>query len=190
MHACCITCLDQSCTLWRMIVAQSNHVHLVDFVIKFESHIWTSHILPALKRWTRARSRALCSMDRPLSCPGGINPDAASVAQSLDPCYRVSLYLEGCKGHAHKGHREKVLKVMNFRDFQGVFSVFSGIFRVFFSMPFPGLPFGPFQYTPLCFIFLESQGIGPTPLNSVSQPYEAESKEVLHSSCPLEGIAL
>ena len=29
--------------------------------------------------------------------------------------------LEGCKGHTHKGHREKVLKVMNFKVFSGCF---------------------------------------------------------------------
>ena len=29
--------------------------------------------------------------------------------------------LERCKGHTHKGHREKVLKVMNFRVFSGCF---------------------------------------------------------------------
>ena len=63
-------------------------------------------------------------------------------------------FLERCKGHTHKGHREKVLNVMNFRIFQGVFGVFSGsfrfrifqgVFRVFFPMPFPGMLFGPFQ---------------------------------------------
>ena len=36
--------------------------------------------------------------------------------------------MEGCKGHTHKGHREKVLKVMNSRDFPGCFQ---GDFRVF-----------------------------------------------------------
>ena len=60
--------------------------------------------------------------------------------------------LERCKGHTHKGHREKALNVMNFQIFQGIFRVlsgsfriFQGIFRVFFPMPFPGMPFGPFQ---------------------------------------------
>ena len=38
--------------------------------------------------------------------------------------------LKRCKGHAHNGHREKVLKVMNFRVFPGVFRVFSpGVLR-------------------------------------------------------------
>ena len=40
-------------------------------------------------------------------------------------------HLERCKGHTHKGHREKVLNVMNFWIFQGVFGVFSGVFRYF-----------------------------------------------------------
>ena len=69
----------------------------------------------------------------------------------------MTLRQNRCKGHTHKGHREKVLNVMNFRIFQGVFRVFSGCFQgvfrvfqcvfqgVFFPMPFPGLPFGPFQ---------------------------------------------
>ena len=60
---------------------------------------------------------------------------------------------KGAKGIAHKGHREKVLKVMSCRAFsgcfQGIFVDFEGIFsvwfRVFFPMPFPGMPFGPFQ---------------------------------------------
>ena len=65
--------------------------------------------------------------------------------------------LERCKGHTHKGHREKALNVMNFRIFQGVFRVFSGyfqdfsgcfqgVFRVFFPMPFPGMPLDPFKH--------------------------------------------
>ena len=37
--------------------------------------------------------------------------------------------------------------------FQGIFGYlsgsFSGFFRVFFPMPFPGMPFGPFQYIEL-----------------------------------------
>ena len=33
------------------------------------------------------------------------------------------------KGHTHKGHREKVLNVMNFRILRGVFRVFSGSFQ-------------------------------------------------------------
>ena len=55
---------------------------------------------------------------------------------------------------------EKVLKVMTFRMFsghfqgffqgfsgyfQGIFRCFQRVFRVFFLMPFPGMPFGPFQ---------------------------------------------
>ena len=40
--------------------------------------------------------------------------------------------LEGCKGHTHKGHREKKLNVMTFSDFSGCFQgVFGGVFRVF-----------------------------------------------------------
>ena len=65
----------------------------------------------------------------------------------------VLQFWKGAKGIPHKGYREKVLKVMNFRDsqgvFQGIFREFSGdfqaIFRVFFHMSFPGMPFGPFQ---------------------------------------------
>ena len=78
------------------------------------------------------------------------------------------------KGHTHKGHREKVPKVMNlmvfsgcFRGIFGKFEGISGVFRVFFPVPFPGMrvfqgvlrvfsvcvfpmpflrmPFGPFQ---------------------------------------------
>ena len=37
-------------------------------------------------------------------------------------------YLEGCKGHTHKGHRENVPKVMTCRVFSGCFL---GIVRVF-----------------------------------------------------------
>ena len=51
--------------------------------------------------------------------------------------------------HTHKGHREKILKVTNLRVFsgclQGIFREFQGVFRVFIPMPFPGMPFGPFQ---------------------------------------------
>ena len=75
--------------------------------------------------------------------------------------------LERCKGHTHKGHREKVLNVMNFWIFQGVFGVFSGcfevfsgsfsifqgVFRVFFPMPFSGMPFGPFQQELASWVF-------------------------------------
>ena len=46
--------------------------------------------------------------------------------------------LTRCKGHTHKGHREKVLKVVTFRIFSGLCQ---GIFRVFFPMPFLGVPF-------------------------------------------------
>ena len=35
--------------------------------------------------------------------------------------------------HTHKGHRAKVLNVVNFRDFRGVFKGFSGCFQVFFT---------------------------------------------------------
>ena len=72
--------------------------------------------------------------------------------------------LERCKGHTHKGHREKILNVTLisgffrvfsgyfqgvFREFQGISGNFQGVFRVFFPMPFPGLPFGPFQASEL-----------------------------------------
>ena len=72
-----------------------------------------------------------------------------------------------CKGHTHKGHREKVLNVMNFRVFsgyfQGVFGVFSGSLRKFqesfraFSGCFQGV-FGVFSG---CFrgIFREFQEV-------------------------------
>ena len=60
--------------------------------------------------------------------------------------------LERCKGHTHKGHGGKELKVMNFRVFsgysQGVFRELQDILRVFFPMPFPGMPFGPLRYPP------------------------------------------
>ena len=56
------------------------------------------------------------------------------------PANRNRHPLEGCKGHTHKGHRDKVLQAMNFMAFsscfQGVFRVFEGIFRVF-SWYFP-----------------------------------------------------
>ena len=62
--------------------------------------------------------------------------------------------LERCQGLTHKGLREKVLKVMNFRVFsgyfQGVFRVFQGVFRVFFPMPFAGMPFEPVQIVDDC----------------------------------------
>ena len=32
------------------------------------------------------------------------------------------------------------------RCFQGVSEYFQGVFRVFFPVPFPGMPFGPFQF--------------------------------------------
>ena len=58
-------------------------------------------------------------------------------------------YWKGPKGHAHRGHSENVLKVKEFRVFsvcfQGAYRDFSGIFRVFFPMPFVGTPFRPFQ---------------------------------------------
>ena len=97
-------------------------------------------------------------------------------------CLRLFyVYWKGAKGITQKGHREKVLNVMNFRIFrvfsgcfqgvfrvfsgcfQGVFRVFSGcfqgvfgefrvfsgcfrgVFGVFFPMPSPDMPFGPFQ---------------------------------------------
>ena len=56
--------------------------------------------------------------------------------------------LERCKGHTHKGYREKALNVMNFRIFQGVFRVFSGHFHGvsgFFSV-FSGCFQGVFPY--------------------------------------------
>ena len=49
--------------------------------------------------------------------------------RGLYPLPKTAGFLEGCTGHAHKEHREKVLKVMNFRDCQGVFRVFSGYFQ-------------------------------------------------------------
>ena len=74
------------------------------------------------------------------------------IIRNLPKPHRTRPFLERCKGHTHKGHREKVLSVMNFRIFKGVFGVcsgyfqvFSGSFRVSFPMPFPGMPFGPFQ---------------------------------------------
>ena len=46
--------------------------------------------------------------------------------------------LERCKGHTQKGHREKVLKVINFRVFS---RYFQGVFREFqeFSGCFQGV---------------------------------------------------
>ena len=71
-----------------------------------------------------------------------------SVLATLTPCF----FLERCQGHTHKGHREKVLNVVNFRIFQGVFGVFSGYFQVFFRifhgvfMVFSGCFQGVFPY--------------------------------------------
>ena len=71
------------------------------------------------------------------------------------PYHGPIILLEGCKGHTHKGHRENVLKVMNFRvvfsrSFQGVFRVFSSNFRVFsgcFSLcPFWVCSLDPFKF--------------------------------------------
>ena len=80
--------------------------------------------------------------------------------------------MEGCKGHIQKGHREKLLKVMKFRVFSGCFQGISGVvsgvsghfqddFGVFFPMPFPGMPFGPFQLkllTPQSLTIFECDG--------------------------------
>ena len=60
-------------------------------------------------------------------------------------------HLERCKGHTHKGHREKSTECQEFQDFsgcfQGVFREFQGIFRVFsgcFSLcPFRVCPLDP-----------------------------------------------
>ena len=62
--------------------------------------------------------------------------------------------LEGCKGHTTKGigkpYRELwISEYLHgvFRVFSGSFRVFSGclqgVYRVFFSMPFPGMPLNP-----------------------------------------------
>ena len=48
--------------------------------------------------------------------------------------------LEGCKGYTHKRNSGKVPKVMKFRDFQGVFMVFSGCFSL---CPFRVCPLDP-----------------------------------------------
>ena len=56
--------------------------------------------------------------------------------------------LKRCKGHTHKGHREKVLKVMNFRYVQGVFRELwgvSGYFQGVFPFALSGMPFGSFE---------------------------------------------
>ena len=84
----------------------------------------TEHMTPVCPREIRPKKRSLCA----------------------DFSFR---WLERCKGHTHKGHREKYWK----SEFQGVSIVFSGyfqgilrvVFRVFFPMPFPGMPFGSFQ---------------------------------------------
>ena len=61
--------------------------------------------------------------------------------------YQTIIHLEGCKGQIHKGHRESVLKVMNFwvisGCFQDIFRAFRGVFKVIFPMPFRVCPLDP-----------------------------------------------
>ena len=56
--------------------------------------------------------------------------------------------LEGWKRHTHKEHRENPTESDEIQDFsryfQEVSGYFQGIFRVFFSMPFPDMPVEPF----------------------------------------------
>ena len=60
----------------------------------------------------------------------------------------IPFSLEGRKGHTHKGHGEKALKIINLRVFLGCFQrasgsfrVFSGCFQVVFRIFFPMAPF-------------------------------------------------
>ena len=56
---------------------------------------------------------------------------------------------KGPKGLPAKGMGKNTLKVKKkgkFRVFSGCFQVLSGVFRVFFPIPFAGIPFGPIQF--------------------------------------------
>ena len=85
--------------------------------------------------------------------------------------------LEGCKGHTHKGHRDKVLKVVNFSDFQGVFRYFQGVSRYFsvfckcFSLcPFRVCPLDPSKLHHCTHAFSTLPNPSPTPSPTLPQP--------------------
>ena len=63
--------------------------------------------------------------------------------------------------------------------FQGAFREFQGIFRVFFPMPFPGMPFGPLQENVL--LSLRFGGIPPWSLymSKNYRDFEASSLGIL-----------
>ena len=69
--------------------------------------------------------------------------------QNFSYFLRAGRNLERCKGHTHKGHGEKGTESHDFQGISGVLSVSSGSFRVFsgifFTLPFPRIPFRPFQ---------------------------------------------
>ena len=104
-------------------------------------------------------------------------PQLASFCETPSSRTPPPPFLERRKGHTHKGHREKLLKVTKFRIFSGYFQgvfrvfsgsfqsifreffrVFSGSFRVFFPMPFRVCPLDPFNIRfPNCFLGVESK---------------------------------
>ena len=72
------------------------------------------------------------SLDRDAALrPTIINPGETWQLKAREPIFLSLLgvpILERCKGHTHKGHREKVLNIMNFRVFSGYFRGVSGFF--------------------------------------------------------------
>ena len=103
--------------------------------------------------WHRASVAEIPSCTKGITLQARMPGRRGGVSQPLsakDKWIYKEYLLERCKGHAHRGHREKVPNVMSFWIFQGVFRVFSGcfqgVFRVFSLCPFRVCPSDPCKF--------------------------------------------